>query len=517
MTGKKDRPADDAEAELRSRLAAILESSSDAIISLTLNGIIASWNAGAEAMFGYSAREIIGRSISVLYPSDRAAELSPILDRVRLGRRVDRFETKRVHKDGTTIEVSLSVSPVRDGSGAVIGACGVARDVTERRWAEAKSEAAEAGQRQSERMEIAVRLAGAIAGEFSSLLSGIMGFAASVAAATTADQRVHADVQQIQAGAGRAARLARDLLLFSRREPTRPERVDLNAVLARSRNLLQASVGVDIDVRFIMAPYLPTVMADRGQMEQVLLNLAVNARDAMPRGGILTFTTGTADLSEVPGVVWPKARPGRCAVLTVSDTGCGMDAAAMPYAFEPFFSTKPPSEGTGLGLAAVYGIVTKAGGGITIDSEKGMGTSVHIYLPAGYVPTQASARKSPGEGRTILVVDDEPAALEVTARILRHSGYRTFEAGSCAEALSLLSAHDPDLLLTDNVMPEMPGQALPDQAREIKPGLRIVQMSGSPLGPDRLANPEIPVIGKPFTAKHLLETVEAVLTANPAR
>jgi PAS domain S-box-containing protein len=334
MAGKTD---DDA--EVRSRLAAIVESTVDAILATTLDGVVTSWNAGAEALFGYSAEEMTGRAVSVLVPSDRAGELAPILGQIRRGRRVPAFETRRLRKDGSVVDVSLSLSPVQDRSGAIVGAASVARDVTERNWAERR--AAEAGLRQAERMETASRLAGGMAGEFSLALSAIMGYAASVADATAGDPRARADVAQIQTAAGRAARLAREL------------------------------------------------------------------------------------------------RPGQCARLTVSDTGRGMDAETLSRAFEPFFTTKPPGQGTGLGLSAVYGIITQAGGAITIDSGAGLGTTFHIYLPAAYVPALGSAPgRPPGAGQTILVVDDRPAVLEIASRILRHSGYRLLQAASYVEALS---------------------------------------------------------------------------------
>jgi PAS domain S-box-containing protein len=514
MSGETDRCADDAERS--SLLAAIVESSVDAIVATTLDGVVTSWNLGAEAMFGYTAEEMAGRHVSVLSPSGRAEELVPILGQIQRGRRVRHFETRQARKDGTLIDVSLSVSPVRDRSGAIRGAAAVARDVTERNWAEAQRRAAEAGQRQAERMETASRLAGGMASEFGNLLSTIMGYTASVADATVGDPRVQADAHQIQAAAGCAARLARDLLLFSRREPARPERVDLNAVLTTTRGVLQACMGANIELRLITAPYLPTVTAERGQIEQVLLNLAVNARDVMPQGGIVTFTTGVADPSEACGVVWPGARPGRCAKLTVSDTGRGMDAETMSRAFEPFFTTKPPGQGTGLGLSVVYGIITKAGGVITIDSEEGLGTTFNVYLPAAYVPAQAPAPgRSPGAGQTVLVVDDQPAVLEIVARILHHNGYHTLEAGTYDEALSLLSTHDPALLLTDTVLSALYRQALADRARKLRPGIRVLYMSGSPAAAREPYGGQTQVLGKPFTAKDLLEKVQAVLTGPP--
>ena len=514
MSGETDRCAGDA--ELSSLLAAIVESSVDAIVATTLDGVVTSWNLGAEAMFGYTAEEMTGRHVSVLIPSDRAEELVSILGQLQRGRRVHHFETRRARKDGTLIDVSLSVSPVRDRSGAIRGVAAVARDVTERNWAEAERRAAEAGQQQAERMETASRLAGGMASEFGNLLSTIMGYTASVADATAADPRVQADAHQIQAAAGCAARLARDLRLFSCREPARPELVDLNAVLTTARGVLQASVGADIELRLITAPNLPPVMAERGQIEQVLLNLAVNARDVMPQGGIVTFTTSVANPSEAHGVVWPGTRPGRCAKLTVSDTGRGMDAETMSRAFEPFFTTKPPGQGTGLGLSAVYGIITKAGGAIAIDSEEGRGATFRIYLPAAYVPAQGSAPRRPSRaGQTILVVDDQPAVLEIAARILHHNGYRTLQAGSCDEALSLLSTHDPELLLTDTVLAAMSRQALAGRARKLRPGIRVLYMSRSPAAAREPDGRQTQVVGKPFTAKDLLEKVQAVLTGPP--
>ena len=511
-TGETDRAADDA--QRRSLQAAIVESSVDAIAGMTLDGIVTSWNSGAEAMYGYTAEEMTGRDVSALYPPERTEELAPILAQIGRGRQVHHFETQQVRRDGTGIDVSISISPIRGEGGVIVGAAGVMRDVTERNWAEAEQRAAEAGRQQSARIETAARLAGGVGTEFSKLLSSIMGYAASAAEATAGNPLVRADVAQIQAAAGRAARLTRDLLLFSRREPARPERVDLNAVLASTRDVLQATIGADIELRLITAPYLPTVLADRGQIEQVLVNLALNARDAMPEGGILTFTTGTADLSEAPGAVWSGTRPGLSAKLTVSDTGRGMDAATMSRAFEPFFTTRPPGQGTGLGLSAVYGIVTKAGGGIAIDSQPGLGTSVNIYLPAAYIPAQGSApMASPGTAPTILVVDDQPAVLEVVSRILRHNGYHTLEAGSYEQALSRLSTHDPDLLLTDSVLGEVPEQTLADRVREIKPGLRILRMSGTHVAAPRGGGGQ--VINKPFTAKDLVEKVRAILDVPP--
>jgi two-component system cell cycle sensor histidine kinase/response regulator CckA len=504
--------------ESQSRLAAIVESSADAIVSETLDGIVTSWNAGATAVYGYGAEEMIGHDVSVLFPRARDDELVPILDQIQRGRRVGHYESKRLRKDGTIIEVSVSISPVRDGSGAIVGIASVARDITERTWAEAERRASEARLHQAERMETVGQLAGGIAQDMNNVLSAIMGYTALVADATADDPVVRADVQQIQAAVGRAGSLTGQLLVFSRREPIQPEKLDLNSLLTSMRGLLQGSVGGRIELRFMTAPDLPTVMADRAQVEQVVLNLAVNARDAMPEGGILTLSTSLADLSKVSGAEWPGGRPGHYVELAVSDTGCGMDAGTMRHVFDPFFTTKPAGQGTGLGLSTVYGIITKAGGGITIESEEGRGATFHIYLPAIHVPAPVPPARTPppdaDHGETILVVDDEPAVLEITSRILRHHGYHTIEAATFDEALSLMSSCDVHLLLSDSILPGMPGLELVGRALGMKPGIPVLHMSGSTSGaikPDAITRAGIPIIRKPFTAQDLLEKVRMVL------
>jgi PAS domain S-box-containing protein len=516
-TKSADRAAE-GDSELKSRLAAIVESSTDAIISATLDGVITAWNAGAVDMYGYTADEVLGRNVSRLFPPGRADELVSIFDRLRQGERVQHFETQRVRKDGTIIDVSVSVSPIRDASGSLVGAANVTRDISQ-------SKREEARRRQSERMETVGQLAGGIAHDFNNLLGVIVGYADLVATATADDPAVRADVQQIQAAAERAAGLTKELLIFSRREPTQPEKIDLNVILADMRDLLSASVGSHVTVRFQTAADLPPVAADRGQMEQLLLNLAVNARDAMPQGGTLTITTGQAQPARRRSAAGPGAGPGKYVELTVGDTGCGMSAEVRRRAFEPFFSTKPLGQGTGLGLSAVYGIVAQAGGSISIDSEEHMGTTMHIYWPAIPAPAPAPPPAPPapavrGSGQTILVVDDEPAVLAVTARILRSHGYRTVEASTCDEALSLLSSCDCQLMVTDSVMPGMAGPELARHALERKPGLRVLHMSGSTAGlldPDRVFSGDATFIQKPFTSLALLRKVRRALEPLPVR
>jgi PAS domain S-box-containing protein len=306
--------------ELRERLAAIVASSDDAIIGKTLDGVVTSWNAGAERMYGYTAEEMVGRNISRLLPVDRADELQPILDRLRRGERIDHYETKRARKDGVVIDVSISVSPIKNSDGVVSGVATVARDITDRNRAETALLKTMNRLHRSERMEMAGELAGWIAHDFNNLLGAILGYAELIAQDPACKPTVQSDARQIQAAADRASRLTRDLLSFSQRNPGRPELVDLNAVIAGARDLMSASVGTLVDLRLDLAAALPGVVADAGQLEMVLFNLVGNARDAMPGGGTVTIRTGVADLTQQVSLTGP-VHPGRYVEFLVSDTG----------------------------------------------------------------------------------------------------------------------------------------------------------------------------------------------------
>jgi two-component system cell cycle sensor histidine kinase/response regulator CckA len=505
--------------ELASRLAAIVESSDDAIIGKTLDGIITSWNRGAERMYGYTAQEMTGHSVSRLFPPDRASELAPILDRLRRGERIDHFETNRVRKDGTVIDVSVSVSPIRDAAGAVVGAATVARDVTDRNRVAAERSGMEVRLRQAERLETVGLLAGGIAHDFNNLLGAILGYASLVAGATAGDPEIRADAGKIQAVARRAGRLTRQLLIFSRRALTQPEPVDVNAIVRDVEELLSVSIGSGVELRLELAGSVPAIMADRGQVEQVLLNLAFNARDAMPEGGILTIGTSLAELGEGDHDLDPDASPGRYVRLTVSDTGTGMSAEVAGRILEPFFTTKPEGLGTGLGLSTVHNIVTKAGGSLRVDPGEGTGSGFRIYFPAVGGPVVPAAPKDAGSatrgnGEKVLVVDDEPAVREVVSRILRRNGYAALEASGGEQALALASSQEIQLLLTDSVMPGMSGACLAKLVVGLKPGLPVLYMSGFSAGvlsPERVSSGELVFIQKPFTADALLTKVRATL------
>jgi PAS domain S-box-containing protein len=508
------------ELEASSQLAAVAESSADAILGMTPDGVITSWNAGAEQIFGYTRQEMTGTGLAVLVGPGRAGGLPTLLERVGGGETVTQAETKARRKDGTLIDVTYTMSPLRGADGAVTGAASVARDVTERNRAEADRQALEQRLRQSERLESLGQLASGIAHDFNNLLSAIMNYAA-FAAETTEEPEVRADVQQIQSAAERAARLTRQLLTFARREPAQAQPLDLAAIVEDVRNLLSRSIEAHIELIIELAADLPAIVADRGQVEQILLNLAINARDAMPGGGSLTITTSLAELDEAYCGAHPGARPGRYAGLAVADTGTGMSAEVVSHIFDPFFTTKPEGQGTGLGLSTVYGIITAAGGSISVDSEPGAGTTFHLYFPtaaSAATPAALAAAdqvtpQATGNGQMILVVDDEPAVLAAAARILRDHGYATLEAASYEQAITLAESRELQLLLTDSVMPRMSGTALADRITGLRPGVPVLYMTGygpgaSPGGSDSAAR-----IQKPFTAQTLLQAVQQALNA----
>lgn len=499
-------------------LAAIVESSTDAIIGKTLDGTITNWNAGAAEMYGYQAQEMIGRSVSDLIPNDRKDEFPTIMDKLRHGERIDHYETKRVRKDGTLVDVSVSISPVLRSDGAVIGAASVARDISERIQAEAGRRAAvERARHQSERLETVGLLVGGLAHDFNNMLGVIVGYAEQIRAEPGLDARTRSDLGNILHAAQRASQLTKELMIFSRREGTAPRPLMLKSVLSEFRSLLAVAVGGLVKIDVAISPGLPPILADRSGVEHALLNLAVNARDAMPDGGTLTLAASQAYLTDMDGV--PQ---GEYIRLSVHDTGSGMTQEVARRAIEPFFSTKPVGEGTGLGLSSVYGIVTSADGTMTIDSHPGAGTTVHLYFPVARTAEpeqQPAAAPSPHvSGETVLVVDDEPAFLAITSRMLRRNGYRTLEADNGADALRLLAAGDCQLLLTDQVMPGMTGTQLARHAQEKHPGLAVLHMTGSidKSNPeDKPRGDDAWLIRKPFTEPDLITRVHAAIGHHP--
>jgi PAS domain S-box-containing protein len=522
-----------AAAEAAERLAAIVESSHDAIIGKTLTGVVTSWNAGAERMYGYTAQEMIGENISRLIPDDRAGEMAPILDRVAQGEAVQLFETQRVGKDGGIIDTSIAISPVRDASGAVIGAATVAHDTTERMRSEKYRQTLEAQLHRAQRLESLGQLAGGVAHDFNNLLAGIMNYSSLVSIALhdevsrrgSSDDEdlatVLQDVEQITKAAKRAATLTRQLLTFSRREVLRPQVLDLNEVIGDMEGLLRTTIGQNVEhLRMAFAQDLPPITIDRGQIEQVVMNLAVNARDAMPERGELVIETAIVHMDEEAARL-RQLVPGTYVLLSVSDTGMGMSREVAARAFEPFFTTRPAGEGTGLGLATVFGIVTQAGGAVAIYSEPGLGTTVRVCLPAmvGAEPEPLHSRPSASlmaHGETVLLVEDEEIVREPTRRMLARSGYAVMEAANAEDALELMRAHSGviDLLLTDVVMPGRSGKDLSVDVLAQRPDTKVLFMSGyseNVIVHQGVIDKGVNLIEKPFSVDDLLRRIRDIL------
>jgi nitrogen-specific signal transduction histidine kinase/CheY-like chemotaxis protein len=371
----------------------------------------------------------------------------------------------------------------------------------------------------AQRLESVGQLAGGIAHDFNNILGVIMNYAEFVADELPADSKAHQDVEEIRRAAERAAALTRQLLIFSRREVVKPEVLYLREVVGNLENLLRRALGerVELDTRF--SEQRVPVEIDPGQFEQVLVNLAVNGRDAMPDGGRLLIEIELTELDDEYAYMHPGTEPGKYACLKVSDTGVGMDAGTVDRIFEPFFTTK--EDGTGLGLATVYGIVTGAAGRIDVYSEPGIGTTVKIHLPVCQEQPSA-AEEAPGaapvgRGEVVLVVEDEPEVRRMAERILGKGGYAVLGTTEGSRAIELCGNEEEpvDLLLTDVIMPGMLGTELVQRVREARPGMRVVYMSGyshEVLAPQALAgNGRNAFIEKPFTARSLLEVVREVL------
>jgi PAS domain S-box-containing protein len=508
-------------AEVSGRLAAIVDSSVDAIIGETLDGKITSWNPAAERLYGWPAAAAIGQDIAIIYPPNKLDERATIMAKLRGGERVAGLETVRVRQDGTLMDCVVSISPVRGDDGTIVGVASTGRDITDYVAAARQRERLERELQQAQRLESVGQLAGGVAHDFNNLIAVIMNYAEFVADELGDRPALRQDVEEIRRAAERAATLIRQLLIFSRREVAHPEILDVNSVVGEMRKLLERTIGENIELVTTTATDLWPVLADRGQIEQVIMNLAVNARDAMAQGGKLVIETQNADLDEefvsthVDLVAGPYIR------VSVADSGQGMTPEVADRAFEPFFTTKMKGKGTGLGLATVYGIVSEAHGNVTLYSEPGRGTTVTILLPAGegaaaIAEPSATIAEAAGKGEGILLVEDEAAVRAAARRILTSYGYRVFESSSPTDAIALCAEHSRklDLVLTDVVMPEMSGMDLVIRLHESRPGLPVLYMSGYPqdvIAHQGLVNGDVHLLEKPFTRNALLRAVREAL------
>lgn len=505
---------------VRSLLSAIVESSNDAIISKDLRGTITSWNRAAERLFGYSASEAIGKPIHMLYPPEARADEATLLTRIAAGERINDYETVRRRKDGSSVYVALSLSPILDPAGKVIGASKSARDLS------AQVESAEALRRteeqlrQAQKMDAVGRLAGGIAHDFNNALSVILGCSGLILRDLESNDPTREDVDEIRLAAERAADLTRQLLLFSRQQVIAPRVIDLNQVLKDMDKMLRRIIGEDIDLLSLPAARIGHILADPSHVNQVIMNLVVNARDAMPTGGKLTIETSDVELDAEYAAEHLGTQPGPYVMLAVSDTGYGMSKATQMRIFEPFFTTKEQGKGTGLGLSTVFGILQQAGGSVWVYSELGKGTTFKVYFPRvdGEVDAPARSRASAlvRGTETVLLVEDQDNVRAIAHAILKRSGYRVLVARAAGDALVLCERHRDsiDLLLTDVVMPHLSGIELAARIARTQPQIKVLYMSGytdDSVVRHGVLESEMAFLQKPFTPESLSAKVREVL------
>ena len=506
-------------------LRTLTEASPLAIVVEDLDGKVQMWNPAAERVFGWTVGETIGRSLPFLL-EDNKSDHHHLYDRVLQGEAFTALEAQRRRKDGAILSVTIWTAPLRDAAGNISGILQIIGDITERKQLEAQL-------RQVQKMEGIGRLAGGIAHDFNNLLTAILGYTDMVSrhlpgsepqpdAAEPDWQRVQDGVQEIRRAAERAATLTQGLLAFSRSQVLQPTVVDMNAIVTGMEALALRLVGENIDVATFLDPTLAQVKADVSQLEQVIMNLVVNAKDAMPDGGKLTIETANVELDETYAHSRVAVIPGPYVRLAVSDNGCGMDADTRLRVFEPFFTTKERGKGTGLGLSTVYGIVKQSGGYVWAYSEVGHGSTFKVYLPRVQAPPVAKTEAPPVEpaprGReSVLLVEDEEMVRTLVRQVLTWHGYHVLEARSGEEALKILERGDPiDLLLTDVIMPGMSAIDMVKIVAAKRPDLKIIYMSGytdHAIVRNGLLAGNVPFLQKPFAPDRLAHKVREVLNS----
>ena len=510
------------ELRLQQILAAVVQASEDAIFTVDDDDRVTTWNPTAERLLGVAAADALGRPRRDLLPAEQRAQADSGFRRVMAGETLYGPEWDWRRPDGSTVLVLPTVLPVRSALGEVVGAAAVIRDLGPERAAEARRKELERQIEQVQWLDSLGQLAGGLGHDFNNLLAAINLTAEMLAGSLPEGSDERAAAARIVEITGRAAALTARLMVFARNDEPARRRVDLNEVARQADGLLSRTLGEQVERRLELAAEPCVVEGDPAQLEQVVLNLAVNARDAMPTGGTLLVETALVELGDDDHQLYRTRAPGPHVVLTVSDQGVGMDEQTRRRAFDPFFTTKGRGHGTGLGLAAVYGVASQAGGGAWIYSEPGRGTVVKVAFPrladrSETPPGAPPAPAVPGQGERILVVEDEPALRDVARRLLERAGYLVdvFPDGTTLlAALPTLSeaASAPVLLLTDVVLPGPAGPEVAERARLVLPGLRVVFMSGYTAGlmGDRPADAE--VLAKPFSSQTLVAAVQRALS-----
>ena len=500
--------------ELRYR--ELFENANDVVFTLDLEGRFTSFNRAGETVSGYSRDEAAGlRLIDIVAPDGADTLRSRLADRGPDAAAAT-FDAVLLGKDGRRVPLEIAWRPIVR-AGAVVGFEGIARDLTERRRLEDQL-------RQAQKMEAIGRLAGGIAHDFNNLLMAVTGYSELLLDRIAPTDPQYRSVEEIRKAASRAAALTRQLLMFSRKHVLEPVVLDMNTVVADLERMLRRLIGEDVELITALTPGQVSLKADRGQIEQILMNLVVNARDAMPHGGRLRIATARAAIGPADAARYGGVGPGDYVALEVEDTGTGMDAATLSHVFEPFFTTKEPGKGTGLGLSTVYGIVTQAGGAVLVDSEVGRGTVFRVLWPcSAEAPRPAGDRRPRGAmlplgTEHVLLVEDEAGVRELIRDFLTRCGYAVTEAGSAFEAIELFgrNGRPVDVLITDVIMPQMNGRALADRLLAAQPSLKVLYMSGytDDAGVEQGLTGGAGFLQKPFTPDVLAQKVRELLDAS---
>jgi two-component system cell cycle sensor histidine kinase/response regulator CckA len=494
------------------RLEALLDAVGDAAWIKDKGLRYVAVNAGFARLVGRSPEEILGRTDRTIYDAGQAEHYEEE-DRLAFERGAALPTLEHIEAGGQKRLLAIVRRPVRDELGAIVGAIGIARDVTEQREMEQRLI-------QSQKMDAIGRLAGGVAHDFNNLLTAIQGYSTLLLTEIPAGDSRREHVEEILKAGERATSLTRQLLAFSRHQVLEPRVLDLNEVVRSVAGMLERLIGENIQISTRTAPEAWHALADPGQIEQVIINLAINARDAMPHGGKLTIETGNAQLDASH---WRKDFPveaGEYVLLAISDTGVGIPPEAKPHLFEPFFTTKARGQGTGLGLSTVYGIVKQSGGYIWVYSEADHGSVFKIYLPRVDAPLSPSepARAAPSSGgsETILLVEDEREVRMLVEKLLRLQGYRVLAAADPTEAMAAVRDYkEPiDLLVTDVVLPGLSGRDLAQQILELRPGTPVLFVSGymdEAVVRNGVLEPGVHFLQKPFTPAMLGKKIREIL------
>jgi len=513
-------PANPSQSEERYR--EYFENAKDAIYVHDLNGHYIMVNKAGEELIGYTRDEILQMRISDVVPRKYLDEIHNRLKKKLADHSLTIYETEAIRKDGSRVPIEVSSRLIYE-NGVPVAVQGSARDITERKRAEAELRASQIQLQQSQKLEAIGQLAGGVAHDFNNMLTAIIGYTDLSLRRVGLENSIRRNLEETKKAAERAASLVRQLLAFSRKQILEPKVLDLNDVVKDMQKMLTRLIGEDVRLATRLEPDLGSVKADPCQVEQIIVNLVVNARDAMPRGGSVTIETANTSLDERAVLKHVSVKPGAYVMLSVSDTGSGMDQETQQRIFEPFFTTKEIGKGTGLGLSTVYGIVKQSGGNIWVYSEPGMGTVFKVYLPRIDDATAVTVGKPETivlrGSETILLIEDEDIVRGLTKKILMQAGYNVLDAKGGEEAIRVCHAYPApiDLLLTDVVMPEISGKEVADRLLELRPTIRVLFMSGytdEAIVQHGVLDASVEFIQKPFTWFGLTKKVRDVLNRN---